>query len=530
MNLSFTLAQTGAPVLTMFSIFVACALLLSIWVTSDGSTTRDFYIGDRRQSPITSGLAMFGCYVSAATLLGSPGLVALSGYDGVLYLLGTSVTWVIVVLVVAEPYHNTGRFTIGDTLARRLRPGPTHLASGIATVTVSMLYLILQLVGAGALAAPVLGISGPGAEQAVVVALGILMILYVIIGGMRATTLVQAAKAVIVLGGGVYLGVTMLSRYDWSVTDLLNAAVHHSGLGEKFLRPGLRFGTSGTDRLDSVSLQIGMLLGAAGLPHVLVRLRTVRSGRAARRSAQWAAVLTAFFTLLAALLGFGAVGTVGRSAIVADNASGNTSILLLAESVGGSVLLTVMSCVAFATILAVVAGITLSAATSLAHDIYGVVIKKGTAAQNRELTVARTSVFLFGLAATGLSLFAQKLNIGFLMGLAFALAASAILPALLYSMYWSRFTTRGATWSIYGGLLSALLLVFLSPAVSGSPSALFPGMDFAVFPLKNPGLVSVPLAFVLGWLGSIGDREEAGGAEFAETEVRALTGAGAGRA
>ncbi|MEU5592731.1 cation acetate symporter [Streptomyces sp. NPDC020298] len=348
------------------------------------------------------------------------------------------------------------------------------------------------------------------------------MILFVVLGGMRVTTLLQGAKAV-PLTASVLVGLAVLWRFGRNPAELLHSAVRQSGLGEAFLRPGVKYHDGGS-KVDLLSLQLAFVLGAAGLPHVLMRIATVSSGRRARRSVQWTGLLDLFFCLLAVLTGLGATALLGRDTITADASSGNTAVLPLAERLGGSPLLTLVSCVAFATILAVVAGITLTAACALAHDIYGKVIKRGRASEQSELLVARLAVGVIGAAAIALSMFAQHLNISFLVGLAFAIAASAVLPAVLYNLWWRRFTTRGAVWSMYGGLGTAVLLVVLSPAVSGDPAALLPDADFAVFPLHNPGLVAVPAGFLLGWLGSVSDRREPRGADYTETEVRVLAG------
>lgn len=518
------LFHESGSVFIVFAVFVMLTLLLSlIGTNAEGNDLSDFYVGSRRLRSAVNGIALFGGYMSAASMLGNPGMISLSGYDGIAYTLAPAIALVVVLILVAEPYHSTSRFTIGDSLARRLRPRPVHLAAGVTTLVISLLYLTAQLVGVGALAAPVLGFDTVIAQRTIVACLGLLMILFVVLGGMRATTLLQVVKAVLFLATGVLLSVGVLWRFGWNPAEVLRSAVGHSGLGEAFLRPGVKYGDA-TSKVDLLSLQLAFVLGAAGLPHVLMRIATVSSGRRARRSVQWTGLLNLFFCLLAMLTGLGATALIGRDNITADAASGNTAVLLLTEYLGGSVLLTVVACVAFATILAVVAGITLTAACALAHDIYGQVIMRGRASEESELLVARLAVGLIGVAAIVLSMFAQHLSISFLVGLAFAIAASAVLPAVLYNLWWRRFTTRGAVWSMYGGLATAVLLVALSPAVSGDPAALLPDADFAVFPLHNPGLVSVPVGFLLGWLGSVGDRREPGGADFTEMETRVLAG------
>ncbi|RXS88404.1 cation acetate symporter [Streptomyces sp. TM32] len=497
-------------VLVVFTFFVVGALFLSVWAASYRDTTSDFYIGGGRLTSTRNGLALFGDYMSAAALLGNPGVLALRGYDGIPYVLGPAVAWAVIGLLVAERFHATGRFTVGDSLADRLRPRAAHLAGGVATVVVCLMYLIAQLVAAGALAAPVLGVHGAPAERIVIVGLGSLMILYVVLGGMPATTVVQCVKAVLMLAGGTVAALMVLARFHWNPGALLSAAAHRSGHGAAFLRPGVSLGSTAASSLDFLSLQLTMVLGAAGLPHLLMRLHTVPTARDVRRSVRRATTLICSFALISVVLGLGAVAVLGSHRISGDSPSGNTAVLLLASELGGSFLVTLISCVAFATILAVVAGVTLTAATALAHDLYGGVLVRGTASQRRELVVARSAVLLTGGTATALALFARDLSISFLIGLAFAVAASAILPAVLYRLYWPGFTTKGANWSVYGGLLSCLLLIVLSPQVSGSPSALLPQADFAAFPLRNPGLVTIPVGFFLGWLGSLRERRQGG--------------------
>ncbi|WP_337192080.1 solute symporter family protein [Streptomyces sp. HUCO-GS316] len=526
MTASPMLAQTShtALVITVFAVFVVGVVLISLLDASQSDTPRRFFVSGRRLSSARNGIALFGDFISAATLLGTPGLIALAGFDGIPYLLGPIVVWAVILLLIAEPFHNAGHYTVGDVLAQHLRPRPVHMAMGLATLVISLFYLTAQLVGAGAIAAPLLGISGVAAQNFLMLFLGILMIIYVVISGMYGATLVQCFKAAVLLVASVYLALLVLGKFGWNPSHLLGVAAERSGVGEAFLAPGARSQGGGTDKLDALSLQLGAVLGAAGLPHLLLRLRAVPNARSARRSVQWTAVLTCVFCVTAGILGFGSAAVLGPQAVMSSNSSGNTATLLLGGSLGGSVLLTVMSCVAFATILAVVAGIALAAATSLAHDIYGAVIKKGRATASQEVVVARASVVVIGTAATAIALFASRINVSFAAGLAFAVAASAILPALLFGLYWRGFTTTGALWSIYGGLICSVSLAVLSPAVSGTPAALFPDMDFAVFPLKYPSIVSVPLAFLLGWLGSVMGRERPQPAARSAFELRMLVG------
>ncbi len=359
------------------------------------------------------------------------------------------------------------------------------------------------------------------------------MVIYVSFGGMRATTWIQIVKAVLLMAGAVALTVLVLARFHGDVNALLDAAAQRSGHGKDFLAPGLRYGGDWTSRLDFISLGVALVLGTAGLPHILSRFYTVPTARAARHSVVWSIGLIGGFYLMTIVLGFGAAALVGSAEVRASNASGNTAIPLLAldlgggeGSTGGTVLFAVVAAIAFATILAVVAGITLASSASVAHDLYASLRRPGRRKYG-EVAVARVAAVGIGVVAIGLGLLAQDLNVAFLVGLAFALAASANLPALLYALFWRRFTTRGAVWAVYGGLVPAVVLVLVSPVVSGGPTSLFPDVDFQLFPLENPGLVSIPLGFLAGWLGTVTSPEPPDEAKHAETEVRALTGAGA---
>ena len=359
------------------------------------------------------------------------------------------------------------------------------------------------------------------------------MVVYVSLGGMRATTWIQIVKAVLLMAGTITLTVLVLLRFHGDINLLLNSAAEHSGHGKEFLAPGLKYGGDWTARLDFISLGLALVLGTAGLPHILSRFYTVPTARAARRSVIWSIGLIGGFYLMTIVLGFGAAALVGTAEVKASNPAGNTAVALLAYhlgggagSTGGTVLFAVVAAVAFATILAVVAGITLASSASVAHDLYAS-LKRGHAKQRSEVAVARVAAVGIGAVAIALGLLARDLNVAFLVGLAFAVAASANLPVLLYSLFWRNFTTRGAVWSVYGGLIPALILVLVSPVVSGSPESLFPGVDFQFFPLQNPGLLSIPLGFLAGWLGTVTSHEVADELKHAEAEVRALTGAGA---
>ncbi|MFF2329080.1 MULTISPECIES: cation acetate symporter [unclassified Streptomyces] len=520
--------------LLLFSVFIAVTLAITTWVSRNRhGSAEEFYAGGRLFSPMENGFAIAGDYMSAASFLGISGLIALFGYDGMLYSVGFLVAWLVVLLLVAELVRNCGRFTLADVVAARMAQRPVRIAAGTSSVTVSVLYLVAQMVGAGSLVALLLGGTSGAARSWTVVGVGALMVIYVSLGGMRATTWIQIVKAVLLMAGAVVLTVLVLVHFHGNFNALLNSAAERSGQGDRFLSPGLRYGGSWTARIDFISLGLALVLGTAGLPHILSRFYTVPTARAARRSVVWSIGLIGSFYLMTIALGFGAAALVGSDEVRASNPAGNTAVPLLAlvlgggeGSAGGTILFAVVAAVAFATILAVVAGITLASSASVAHDLYAS-LRRARSKQYSEVAVARVAAAGIGVAAIGLGLLAQDLNVAFLVGLAFAVAASANLPVLLYSLFWRNFTTRGAVWSVYGGLIPAVLLVLVSPVVSGSPTSLFPGLDFQLFPLENPGLVSIPLGFLAGWVGTVTSTEPPDAAKHAETEVRALTGAGA---
>ncbi|MFE5583465.1 cation acetate symporter [Kitasatospora sp. NPDC056531] len=531
--------------IVLFAVIVLVTLGITLWVGRQGNAAEDFYAGGRDFTPLQNGFALSGDYLSAASFLGVAGLIALYGYDGVLYSVGFLVAWLVVLMLVAELVRNAGRYTLADVLALRLRRPNVRAAAGGASVVVTLLYLVAQMVGAGSLVALLLGTDSAQARTCTIIAVGALMIVYVTVGGMRATTWIQIVKAFLLIVGSVLLTVLLVVRFHGDLFELMRQAAQHSGAGHRYLEPGLKYGATFTSRLDFFSLGLALVLGTAGLPHILSRFYTVPTARAARRSTMWAIGLVGGFYLMAIALGLGATALVGSAEVRQANSAGNTAVPLLAlvlgggnGSTGGVVLFALISAIAFATILAVVAGLTLASSAAFAHDIWAGAWRgrprRGRAAEvtekpseQQEVVVARFAAAGIGAVAIVISLYAQQLNVAFLVGLAFAVAASSNLPVLLYSLFWSRFTARGAVWSVYGGLVPAIVLVFFSPVVSGSKAALFPGVDFHWFPLENPGIVSIPLGFLAGWLGTLTSPEPADADRFAELEVRALTGTGA---
>ncbi|MFB7665557.1 cation acetate symporter [Kitasatospora sp. NPDC056138] len=521
----------------LFAVIVLVTLGITLWAGRRGQAAEDFYTGGRGFTSLQNGFALSGDYLSAASFLGVTGLIALYGYDGVLYSIGFLVAWLVVLMLVAELVRNAGRYTLADVLALRMRQRPVRAAAGTAGVVVTLLYLIAQMVGAGSLVALLLGTDSGLAKTLTIVGVGGLMIIYVTVGGMRATTWIQIVKAGLLLVGAALLTVLVLARFHGDPFALMRAAARGSGVGRAYLEPGLKYGATATSRLDFFSLGLALVLGTAGLPHILSRFYTVPTARAARRSTMWAIGLIGGFYLMAIVLGLGATAMIGAKTVRAANPAGNTAVPLLAldlgggaGSTGGVVLFALISAVAFATILAVVAGLTLASSAAFAHDLYARAWRRPGSrevTERQEVVAARVAAVVIGATAIVLSLFAQQLNVAFLVGLAFAAAASANLPTLLYTLFWRRFTTRGVVWSVYGGLVPAVLLVVFSPVVSGTPSALFPGVDFHWFPLENPGLVSIPMGFLAGWVGTVTSPEAADADRYAELEVRSLTGAGA---
>ncbi|NHC22802.1 cation acetate symporter [Nocardioides sp. IC4_145] len=532
----------------LFLAVVALTVGITFWASRQTSGTNDFYAGGRSFSPVQNGLAIGGDYMSAASFLGISGAIALSGYDGFLYSIGFLVAWLVALLLVAEMLRNSGRYTMADQLAFRMRQRPVRMAAATSTVVVSIFYLLAQMVGAGALVALLLGVDDQAVKNIVIFGVGALMIFYVTVGGMKGTTWVQIVKAILLMTGSALIVVLVLAKFDFNLSELLGAAASSSGQGSAFLEPGLKYGVSATSKIDFISLGLALVLGTAGLPHILIRFYTVPTSRDARKSVLWAIGLIGVFYLFTLVLGFGAAALLDIPGLRESgelDASGNLAAPLLAESVGGgagstggAILLALIAAVAFATILAVVAGLTLTSSASVAHDIYNSVMKNGTATEEQEIKVTRFAAAGIGLVSILLAIPAQSLNIAFLVALAFAVAASANLPTIIYNMFWRRFNTRGALWSIYGGLISAVGLVIFSPVVSGKGedptgknlSLLPTSIDISWFPLENPGIVSIPLGFFFGWLGTVTSREPAAEDRYTELEVRALTGAGAEQA
>jgi cation/acetate symporter len=517
-------AQVGNSLLNVaiFGAFVVVTLVFVIRASKTNKSASDMYTGGAAFTGRQNGVAISGDYLSAASFLGIAGAIAISGYDGFLYSIGFLVAWLVALLLVAELLRNTGRFTMADVLSFRMRERPVRTAAATSTLVVSFFYLLAQMAGAGGLVALLLNISDRTGQSLVIAAVGALMITYVLIGGMKGTTYVQIIKAVLLIAGAAVMTVWVLASYGMNFSELLGDGARAGAL----LEPGKKYGLTNTTKIDFISLALALILGTAGLPHILMRFYTVPTAKEARKSVVWAIWLIGLFYLFTLTLGYGAAAMVGQDRILAAPGAENSAAPLLAYELGGTLLLGVISAVAFATILAVVAGLTITASASFAHDIYASVIHKGNPPAGAEVRVARIAAIVVGVVAILGGIAANGQNIAFLVALAFAVAASANLPTILYSLFWKRFNTRGCLWSIYGGLLITIGLIAFSPAVSGGPTSMFPNADWSFFPLSNPGIVSIPASFLLGIIGTITSREHLEN-KASEMEVRSLTGAGA---
>jgi cation/acetate symporter len=504
------LGQFNPLAIVFFVFFIAISLGITYWAAKRTRSTAHFYAAGGNISGFQNGLALAGDFMSAASFLGIAGLVALNGFDGLIYSIGFLVGWPIVMFLIAEPLRNLGRYTFTDVVAYRLKQTPVRIAAAIGTLAVVSFYLIAQMVGAGNLIKLLFGID----YDLAVLIVGGVMLAYVIFGGMIATTWVQIIKAVLLLAGTVLLAILVLAQFGFSPIALFQAA--SAKYGGAVLAPGKQV----TDPLDAISLGLALMLGTAGLPHILMRFYTVPNAKAARTSVMYATVLIGFFYLLTFILGFGAMVLVGQDAIKKIDVGGNMAAPMLAEVLGGNPFLGFIAAVSFATILAVVAGLTLSGAAALSHDLWVNVVRHGHADETEQFRVARAATLLLGIVAIVLGIIFKGQNVAYMVGLAFAIAASANFPSLLLSMLWRRFTTGGAVSSMLVGTISSLVLIYLSPTVQITILK----QASAPFPLKNPGLVSIPLAFAVGVIVSLLTSERSAVERFDDVEYRIHTG------
>ena len=477
-----TPGEPNVTAIVFFIVFIALSLGITVWASRKTRTTDEFYAAGRSVTAFQNGLALAGDYMSAASFLGIVGLVSTSGFDGLLYSIGFLVGWPVVMFLIAEPLRNLGRYTFADVLAARLRATPIRIAASVGALAVITFYLIAQMVGAGNLIKLLFGLQ----YETAVVIVGVVMLAYVLFGGMLATTWVQIVKAVLLLGGATLLAILVLARYGMNPLALFAEA--QAQYGDSVLSPGRLV----TNPIDAMSLGLALMLGTAGLPHILMRFYTVRDARTARTSVGYATAFIGFFYLLTFILGFGAMVIVSRKAITAIDAGGNMAAPLLAEAVGGTPFLGFIAAVAFATILAVVAGLTLSGAATLSHDLWVNVVKGAHVEEREQLVVARVATIVLAALSILLGITFKGQNVAYMVGLAFAIAASANFPALVLSIFWRRLTTTGAQTSMLVGTISTLTLIWLSPTIQIDVLK----HSEAWFPLRNPGIVTIPLSFV----------------------------------
>lgn len=501
--------------LFFFVAIVGATLVVTWWASKKNSSASDFYTAGGGLTGWQNGLAIAGDYLSAASFLGISGAIALFGFDGFFFSVGYLVAYLVVLYIVAEPLRNLGKFTLADMITARFDTAKVRGTAALSTITIVLFYMVAQLVGAGALIKLLLGIDYVPA----VILVGIMMTIYVLFGGMTATSWVQIIKACLLMLGTVIISFLVLLKFDFNVMTMFTQMQSVTDAGEAYLNPGLKY----TNGIDTISMLIALVLGTAGLPHILMRFFTVKDAQTARSSVIWATWIVGLFYVLTIFLGFGAAAFVGKDAILAANPAGNMAAPLLAEALGGEVLFSFVSAVAFATILAVVAGLVLSGASALSHDIYGQIIKKGKITEKEAVVAARVGSITISVVSILLALGAQTLNVAFLVSLAFCIAASANLPVILYTIYWKRFNTGGAVTAMLTGLISALVLVSVSPNVwNPEPGkAIFVGDPLIM--LSNPALISVPLGFLGGFIGSLifGKADEA---KYREIDVKANTG------
>ena len=517
--------------IVMFLIFVGFTLGITVWASKQNKSTKDYYTAGGGISGFQNGLAIAGDYMSAASFLGISAMVFTSGYDGLIYSTGFLVGWPIVLFLVAERLRNLGKFTFSDVAAYRLGQTPVRLFAASGSILVVIFYLIAQMVGAGKLIQLLFGMDYIYA----VILVGVLMVCYVLFGGMLATTWVQIIKAVMLLSGASFMSFMILKHSGFSMETMFQqaSAIHEKGTA--ILGPGGLV----TNPIDAISLGLALMFGTAGLPHILMRFFTVPDAKEARKSVFVATGFIGYFYLLTFVIGFGAIifvtkdnphffsQMVKEGKTVYEMVGGtNMAAIHLSEALGGNLFLGFISAVAFATILAVVAGLALSGASAVSHDIYASVIRKGKATQEEEMKVSKLTTLTLGVLAILFGVMFEKQNVAFMVGLAFSIAASANFPVLMLSMFWKGLTTKGAVIGGFTGLTLAVVLIVLGPTVWVSVL----GHAEAVFPYKNPAIFSIPAAFLVSWIVSLLDKSEQAKKDqdgFEAQYVRSMTGIGA---
>ena len=516
---------TNWTAIALFSVFVLATLFITKWAAAKTKSAADFYTAGGGITGFQNGLAIAGDYMSAASFLGISAAVFANGYDGLIYSIGFLVGWPIIMFLMAEKLRNLGRFTFADVAAYRFAQAPIRAFASCGTLVVVAFYLIAQMVGAGQLIKLLFGID----YWVAVVGVGFLMMVYVLFGGMTATTWVQIIKAVLLLAGASFMVFMVLLKHGFSLNDLFSRAVEAHKNHDAILGPGSFI----KDPISAISFGMALMFGTAGLPHILMRFFTVPDAKEARKSVMWATTWIGYFYILTFIIGFGAITLVGTDPAYLDAAGkliggNNMAAVHLASAVGGNVFLGFISAVAFATILAVVAGLTLSGATAVSHDLYATVFKKGLANSSDELRVSKITTIVLGAIAVVLGIAFEKQNIAFMVSLAFAIAASANFPVLFLSLLWKGCTTRGATAGGFLGLLSAVVLTILSKSIWVD---IF-GFQNALFPYQSPALFSMTVGFVSIWLISVLDRSESARLEkesFEDQSIRSETGIGASK-
>lgn len=507
------LGQVNASSVFFFILFISFTLIITYWAAKRTKTTKQYYAAGRSVTGFQNGLALAGDYMSAASFLGIAGMVSLKGYDGMIYATGWLVGWPALMFLIAEPLRNLGKFTFADVVAYRLKQKPIRLAAAVGGILVLLTYTIGQMVGAGNLIKLMFGLPYETAE----IIVGVVMLMYVLFGGMLATTWVQIIKAVLLLGGVSTLLILALAKFNFSPGNLYGAI--ETQYTVKMLNPGGLV----TNPVDAISLGLALMFGLLGLPHILMRFYTVPDAKAARKSVVWATSFIGYFYCIIPLVGFSAAALVGQDVIRKIDAGGNMAAPLLAEFLGGEAFMGFIAAVAFATILAVVAGLTLAAASAMSHDLFVNVFKSGEASEAEEVKVAKISTIIFGVVAIILGILFKGQNVAYMVGLTFAIACSGNFPAILLSIIWKRFTTAGAVWAIIVGSVSATLLIILSPTV---------WVDVlknkeAIFPLRNPAIVSMTLAFAVGIGLSLLMPDTAAEEKFEKDKLRIYLGVGA---
>ena len=510
----YKLGERNNTALSFFFVIVLITLVITYWAAKKTKTSSEFYAAGRSVSAAQNGLALAGDYMSAASFLGISGMVAMKGYDGMIYATGWLVGWPALMFLVAEPLRNLGKFTFADVVAFRLRQTPVRIASAVGGILTVLFYTIAQMVGSGNLIKLMFGIPYLWAE----IIVGVVMLAYVLFGGMLATTWVQIIKACLLLAGVTLLTVLVLIKVG-SPSDLYAKVVHD--YGQKMLEPG----ALAKNPLEAVSLGLALMLGLLGLPHILMRFYTVPDAKAARKSVLYATGLIGYFYIIIPIVGFGAAVLIpgGQAAIKAIDAGGNMAAPVLALTLGGTPFLGFIAAVAFATILAVVAGLTLAGASAYSHDIYVNVIKKNKATEEEQVKAAKTATIVFGVFAVALGILFKGQNVAFMVGLAFSIAASANFPALFMSIVWKRFSTQGAVASILVGAFLSVGMITLSETVWVQVF----GFSAAIVPLKNPCVISMTASFIIGIVVSLLSPDAQAQAKFEDEKLRTYLGVGA---